>query len=60
MRLSEDHRIVNSLKQILDDYNYLEYDDKRPKRDNDFNGLHIIVTNLQSVMSKLFRIFGVD
>ena len=42
MRLSEDQQIVESLNQILEDYDdYLEYDEKRPKRDRNFDGLQI-------------------
>ena len=44
MRLSEDQNIVLCLDQILEDYDYLEQDKKRPKRDAEFKGLHIKLT----------------
>ncbi len=43
MRLSENPKIVEDLKQILEDYDYLEYDEARPNRDKRFEGLSIIV-----------------
>lgn len=44
MRLSENQEIVRALKQILEDYDYLEYDEARPNRDESFEGLSIRVT----------------
>ena len=43
MRLSENPKIVGNLKQILQDYDYLEYDEIRPNRDKEFEGLSINV-----------------
>ncbi|RKU08162.1 hypothetical protein C6503_23560 [Candidatus Poribacteria bacterium] len=45
MKLSENQRIVEDLKQILQDYDYLEYDEARPNRDATFEGLSIKVTS---------------
>lgn len=45
MRLSENQEIVGDLKQILKDYGYLEYDEARPNRDKQFEGLSIRVTS---------------
>ena len=45
MRLSENQKIVEDLKQILEDYDYLEYDEARPNRDKRFEGLSIKVTS---------------
>ena len=45
MRLSENQKIVGDLKQILEDYDYLEYDEARPNRDKRFEGLSIKVTS---------------
>ena len=45
MRLSENPKIVINLKQILQDYDYLEYDEARPNRDKQFEGLSIRVTS---------------
>lgn len=44
MRLSENQEIVKDLKIILEDYDYLEYDEARPNRDKRFEGLSIRVT----------------
>ena len=44
MRLSENQEIVRALKQILENYDYLEYDEARPNRDKRFEGLSIRVT----------------
>ena len=44
MRLSENQVIVGDLKRILEDYDYLEYDEARPNRDKRFEGLSIRVT----------------
>lgn len=44
MKLSENQDIVEDLKQILEDYDYLEYDEARPNRDENFEGLSIRVT----------------
>ena len=38
-------RAVEDLKQILEDYDYLEYDEARPNRDKRFEGLSIKVTS---------------
>ena len=38
-------RTVEDLKQILEDYDYLEYDEARPNRDKKFEGLAIRVTS---------------
>lgn len=43
MRLSENQQIVESLNQILEDYDFLKYDEARPRRDRNFDGLHIKV-----------------
>ncbi len=43
MRLSENPKIVGNLKQILKDYDYLEYDQARPNRDKGFEGLSVRV-----------------
>ena len=43
MRLSENPKIVENLKRILQDYDYLEYDEMRPNRDKEFEGLSIRV-----------------
>lgn len=43
MRLSENQKIVEDLKQILQDYDYLEYDQARPNRDKGFEGLSVRV-----------------
>ncbi len=43
MRLSENSKIVGNLKQILQDYDYLEYDQARPNRDKGFEGLSVRV-----------------
>ena len=45
MRLSENQEIVRDLKLILEDYDYLEYDEARPNRDENFEGLSIRVTS---------------
>ena len=45
MRLSENQKIVEDLKHILKDYDYLEYDEARPNRDARFEGLSITVTS---------------
>lgn len=45
MRLSENQKIVEDLKHILQDYDYLEYDAARPDRDKRFEGLSIKVTS---------------
>lgn len=45
MRLSENQEIVRDLKMILEDYDYLEYDEARPNRDKKFEGLSIRVTS---------------
>ena len=45
MKLSENQDIVEDLKQILEDYDYLEYDEARPNRDKKFEGLSISVTS---------------
>ncbi len=42
MKLSEDQQVVEALKQILVDYDYLEYDEIWPDPDE----LHIKVTDL--------------
>ena len=44
MKLSEDPQVVEPLKQILVDYNYLEYDETWP----DQNELYIKVTDLDA------------
>lgn len=41
MRLSENQKIVENLKQILQDYDYLEYDEARSDRDEKFEGLAV-------------------
>ncbi len=43
MKLSENSKIVGNLKQILQDYDYLEYDQARPNRDKGFEGLSVRV-----------------
>ena len=45
MKLSENQEIVGDLKQILEDYDYLEYDEARPNRDKKFEGLSVRVTS---------------
>ena len=45
MRLSENQKIVEDFKQILKDYDYLEYDEARPNRDARFEGLSITITS---------------
>ena len=45
MKLSENQEIVGDLKQILQDYDYLEYDDARPNRDKKFEGLSVRITS---------------
>ena len=45
MRLSENQKIVEDLKQILEGYDYLKYDEARPNRDKKFEGLSIRVTS---------------
>ena len=45
MKLSEAPKIVEDLKQILEDYDYLEYDEARSNRDKRFEGLTIRVTS---------------
>lgn len=45
MRLSENEKIVEDLKQILEDYDYLKYDEARSNRDRRFEGLTIRVTS---------------
>ena len=44
MKLTEDRQIVEALKQILEGYDYLEYDEIWPDRDE----LHIKVTDLDA------------
>ena len=44
MKLSEDQQVVEVLKQILVDYDYLEYDENWP----DLDELHIKVTELDA------------
>ena len=44
MKLSENQQVVEALKQIIVDYDYLEYDEVWPDRDH----LHIKVTNLNA------------
>ena len=61
MRLSENQEIVGDLKQILKDYDYLEYDEARPNRDKKFEGLHIKVTsnakrNVQAIVDICHRL----
>ena len=41
MRLSENQKIVEDLKQILQNYDYLEYDQARPNEDKGFEGLSV-------------------
>ena len=43
MKLAEDRQVVEALKQILEDYDYLEYDETWDDR----NVLRVIVTNLE-------------
>ena len=45
MRLWEDQKIVDALKHILEDYDYLEYDEVASKRTN---GLRVEVTRLDA------------
>jgi hypothetical protein len=45
VKLSENQEIVGDLKQILEDYDYLEYDDARPNRDKKFEGLSVRITS---------------
>ncbi len=44
MKLAEDQQVVETLKQILEDYDYLEYDETWDDRDK----LHIKVTDLSA------------
>ena len=44
MKLAEDRQVVEALKQILEGYDYLEYDEIWPDRDE----LHIKVTDLEA------------
>lgn len=44
MKLAEDRQVVEALKQILEGYDYLEYDEIWPNRDE----LHIKVTDLEA------------
>ena len=41
MRLSVNQKIVDDLKQILQNYDYLEYDEARSDRDEKFEGLSV-------------------
>lgn len=44
MKLAEDQQVVEALKQTLENYDYLEYDETWP----DFDELHVQVTDLDA------------
>lgn len=52
--LSEDIKVVNSLKRILDDYDYLEYNESKKYRNEDF--LHVDVIDEKPDCAKMDRI----
>ena len=60
MQLREDPEIVDALKEILENYDYLEYDDEASRRTN---GLRVKVTRLDvdrdfSVTDHISRALG--
>ena len=71
-KLSRDTIVVNSLKRVLDDYNYLEYNESKKYRNENF--LHVdvigekpdcanmdrdhIVRELKQSTGRFFRVYG--